>query len=438
MGTKRWYIILFVVIVLAVAAALHPTQYRSGWMLLRSGRIGEAMKRFVTVAHENPRDYRSMRLLASALEEQGRVDEAGEYYERVVALKPNDLNYRDLIRFYTWTQQPREALRAMEQWYAYRRQGKMSFRDEEGRRLLEALYAAEVLFQNYRKAIEVLSTYQQEIPSEAAAVESDIVELYEKDGDMSTAATYFEGVLAQDPENAFVLEKFAEIAPLCGKGAIARALLLGSWEKHPQDERLWNRLLDFEARAGDLTAVRKLYLERIEAHPGNDQLRRGYVEWLIGTDQQKAAIAYIEGMARIVPDPSYHETLIQLYEWNNAKDKLLPIYRDRFQRNPDDRGNARKLISILTDARQYGEAEQVLRKLTSRFPRDREYDQMLIDLYDAQGKPGAAINALERAVRVSDDPRLLKQLGERYLWSAGEDEKAIASPADKEKKRPRP
>lgn len=418
MGTKRWHLILFVAIVLAVAAALHPTRYRSGWMFLRSGKIGEAIKRLSIVSQKDPHDYRAMRMLAQALEEEGRTGEAGELYERAVALKPSESGFQELVRFYTWTQQPQEARRAAWRWYEHRQRERRPFRDEVGRQLLEDLASAEMLSQDYPKAIEVLTTYQKAFPAEAASIEGDLIGLYEKSGDVEATASYLEGVLADDPDDTYALETFVEIAPLCRRSEVARGYLVRDLERRAGDEQAWNRLLDFEVRTGDLGAARRMYQKKIEAEPQDDRLRRGYVQWLIGTEQLEAAIAYLEGISGTAPDPSSRETLIQLYEWTGAKDKLLPIYRERFQRNPSDRKNAEVLVWALTDARHNEEAERVLQRLVGLFPRDREYARMLVDLYEARGDSSGAISALEKSARATDDPKLLKRLGEHYLWNA--------------------
>lgn len=411
---------MFVAVVIAIAVLLHPTQFRSGWMYLRSGKIDDAIASLSSVSLKRPNDYRALRMLAEALEEDGQTDEARKYYEKVVAIKPNDNNFRELIRFYSWTQQPEQALLAGERWYDYRKSNNIPFDDEDGGDLLRALYYTEMLFQNYRKAIDILKEYKKVTPSEAVSIDYDLIDIYEMSGDLSSAVQYLEDMLKGGSFDAYALEKFSDLAPFAGKTDLALYYLTKDMEDRPHDVAVWRRLVSFNTRIGDLNAVKVLYQKRLKQEPENERLKKDYVNWLIGNGEQLAAINYLETTPEVTADLLYRDRLTKLYEWHGMKEKLAPIYQSHFDNNPNDRGNAKKLVWILIDLKRENEAENALRRLVNLCPLDREYVQMLVDFYDGQKREAASIAVLENFVRVSGDTKFLKRLGEHYLWKAND------------------
>lgn len=413
MGTSWRHLVLFAVIMLGVAALLRPTNFRAGWMLLKSGAISEAIERLSQVQAKDPDNWRTMEMLAGAFEEQGNTSMAREYFEKVVSISPSDKNFAELVRFYQWTETPKLAKNAYERWYMQRIKAGLHFYDDDGRQILNDLYAYEMLYQDYVMAIDVLKTFQKNVPSEAKTVEGDIINLYEMVGDLNATVAYLEELLRKDDNNSYALDKFVEIAKFAGKTNEVRGLLVKDMEKNPKNEKAWRRFINFETDSGNLAAASALYVSRFTKDPGNLKLKSEYVNWLISSDQQRVAIAFLEKDK----DPAYRDTLIKLYEWNNMREKLLPVYMARFEQNPDDRENAQNLVWTLVNTKQYDKAERVLKKLVSLYPSNAQYTQLLVDMYDKQNDDADAIQVLEKAVRVNSDPKLLKALGERYLWS---------------------
>ncbi|MFA4873957.1 MAG: tetratricopeptide repeat protein [bacterium] len=424
MGTKLWHIALFAVIVLAVAAIMHPTNFRTAWMYLGSGRVNDAILKLSKIYERNPKDYRTIKMLAEALEQEGRVDEAERLYARLIEIKPREDNFKELVRFYTWTEQPGKAKGALERWLDFRQTQKLSFSDDDGKLMLGDLYAYDLLYQEYAKAIKVLQMRREVEPKEARAIDDDMIALYETVGDLSSTAALLQKMLEANDRNTYALEKFMQIAKASGKTDVVLKYLTKNIAESPQDQNVWQRVITFETRSGDLGSANEWYKKWLTNEPSNSKLRKKYVEWLLSTDQQKVAIAFLEDLTRGKEvDPYYSDTLTKLYEWNGVKDKLVPIYLARFEKDPSDRENARKLVWLLNDMKRYADAEKVLRRLTDIYPGNREYSKMLVDLYDAQNKPGSAIAELEKLTQNNDDPKLLKSLGEHYLWSSGKSQR---------------
>jgi tetratricopeptide (TPR) repeat protein len=419
METKYWHIALFVAVIIAIAALLHPTHFRMGWMYLRSGELTKAIDVLKQVYEKDPKDYHAMRWLAEGLENAGQVDQAGVYYEKLARVRPDDENFRELVRFFTWTLQPQKAKAAYEQWMDYRLAMGMPFDDEDGKQLLNDLYAYDLTYQDYDNAIKVLHLLMEVEPQEREALQGDLIQLYAMTGDLEMTMRLLTQELDEHPENVHALEMMMQLAPFCGKSKLARGYLVRDVDAHPEDAKSWNRLIDFEMRQGQLREADGWYVKWLALRPDDWALKKQYVGWLLATEQQKLAIAYLEALLpNRLADPFYREMLTKLYEWNGEKTKLVPIYQARFDRNPRDQKNAMDLIWLLEDLKRYDQEERVLKRLVAISPRDDRYVKMLFDFYEARGNSNAAISLLEKRTKGKADPALLKRLGELYLWSA--------------------
>lgn len=422
MGTKLWHIAIFVAAILAIAAIMHPTNFRTAWMYMSSGKIHEAVEKLTTLYEKNPKNYRTIKLLAQALEEQGKVEEAEKLYEQLLTLKPRDDNYQDLVRFYTWTEQPEKVFTSLNRWYDFRKAQKISFADNDGRDLIDNLFSLCMLYQDYDRAIEVTQTRATIEPQQLASIQEDLVALYEMSGNITATAKALEQLLTSGSAPASALEALMEIASQTRQTTFVKDLLRAKIEASPKDADAWQKLIDFETTTGDLVAAEKQYRQWVGLDPQNDQRRQRYIAWLLENDQQKTAMAQLEATIRSgATDPFYTNTLAQLYEWNGNEQQLIPIYRARFEQNPRDRNNAKKLLWLIINRKQYAEAEKILTRLLAQNPRDQEYAKMLIDLYDAQKRSDKALAELEKIAPSSNDPKLLKRLGEHYLWGTGKD-----------------
>ncbi len=420
MGTRLWHIAVFVAILLAVAAIVHPTNFRQAWMYLSSGKLHDAVVKLNKIYKKNPDDYRTIKMLATALEEEGNVDQAERLYAELIKIKPRDDNFKEVVRFYIWTLQPGKAQQACREWLDFRLKNGISLDDEDGKQMLSDLYAYDLLYEDYKEGIKVLYLLRDVEPKEAGWINDDLISLYEMSGDFDSTVSFLENILKQDPKNIYALEKFLQLAKTSGKIDIAKGYLEKDIRENPSDAKVWNRLIDFDARTGDLNAANGWYVKWLDLAPNDWARKKRYINWLMATDQQKTAIAYLEGLdASRLSDPWFMKTLIDLYEWNNDKKKLAPIYEARFERNPGDRANAEKLIWLLNDLKEYAREERVLKRLVEFSPGNREYETMLMNFYEGRNDSAAALPLLKKLATSTNDPALLKRLGEYYMWNAG-------------------
>ncbi len=421
MNIKWWHIALFVIVMLTVAVALHPTRLRVGWMLAKSGLVHQAIEKLEDIYEKDPNNYRAIRIMALALEGLGRTDEAKVFYERLLSIKPNEDNYRDAVRFYLWTRQPEEAQRTYENWLQFRRSKGKTFVDEDGQQILDDLYALYLTGQNYRKAIEILNLRKDLFPKETRDIENDLITLHQRTGDLPATISFLEDILKKGGRNPYAVDTYVELAPLAGKKAAAEYYLAENIKEHPDDERVWKKMIDFETNQKDYASADKWFSKWMEKNPENLNLKQSYADWLIATEQQKRAIAYIEGLPPEYRDNRrFQDTLLKLYEWNNVKEKLVGPYTARFNENPSDGENAKKLFWLLMDLKRYNDAEKVASRLNSMNPDRREYIDMLLSVYEQRNESKKSLSLLEKAAERTDDPKLLKRLGERYLWNAEE------------------
>ncbi len=435
MRTKWWHIALFALIMIAAAAALHPTKLRSGWMLVKGGKIHDAIRQIAAVHEKNPENYRAIKALAQAKEETGETGEAALLYEQLLKRKPIDDNFREVVRFYTWNLEPAKALGTYERWFGFRKEKGISFDDDDGRKMVRDLYAQYLIDKDIKRAIDMLKVERALQPDQARVLDNDLVVLYEKMGDLDTTIAELEKILRTDRTNVYALGKFAQIAKLGGKTDVARAFLVKDIERNPTERAAWDRMITFETECGNYRDADAWYKKLLAMNVNDTALKKRYVGWLLATEQQHEAVGYLESLPpEDARDPYFNTTLVQLYEWLNMKGKLLPIYAERFARNPYDRDNAQKLVWLLYDAKKYGMLTRVLSRLASRYPKNKEYARMLVDAYDAQGDAARGTAQLEKAARKSNDPALLKELGERYLWTGSRPRATAASSAATPKK----
>jgi tetratricopeptide (TPR) repeat protein len=209
-----------------------------------------------------------------------------------------------------------------------------------------------------------------------------------------------------------------EIAVFSEKEDVVEGYLVKNVEDYPEDPKNWQRLIDYETRLKRYDVANGWYAKWLEEEDQSWELRQRYVAWLVGTNQDKRAVGYLQGiMHENPPDPYFKDTLIDLYEWNQMHEQLVGVYEERFQQNPSDRKNANELLGTLIHLKRYDEAERVLKELNQIYPDDREYAEELANLYDAENNSAAAIAVLEKAVKRTDDVVLMKRLGEMYLWA---------------------
>lgn len=419
MGTKWWHIAIFVAIMLVAAAALHPTQTRLGAILVGSGRAADALRYLLASYTRNPRNPRTIRALAAAQEETGSPDEARKLYEQLAQIRPQDSSFRDLARFASWTRDPALAFRAYFSWFSFRRSHGKGFNDDDGNEILETLYNLSVQTKEYRTAIEILREQRRQHPQEKVAFDNDIMVFTERTGDQPAMWNAIQEALADDPHNSFALDKIAELGPLLGHREEAQRVLEQDMETSANDKVARARLTGFFAQTKQTAAATRWYQRWVAASPDDRALRKEYLDWLLGSDQQRLAIRFLESLPaadRAAPD--VQKMLLNLYEWNDVKEKLVAPYRARVEANPKDRETAKKLLWILTDLKRPSEVEALLKELLKRSPDDREYTKMLLELYASQDRTGEEIALLERMRRTKEnrDPKLLKHLGELYLW----------------------
>jgi tetratricopeptide (TPR) repeat protein len=418
MRIKWWYIAIFVAIVLGIAIALHPSKLRTGMMFMESHKLDEALAEFQLAYEEDPNNPRVISHLAMALEAKGRTEEAGKLFRRLLELQLKDKNFREVARFFAWTEQPQKLMRTYEEWYKFRLDEKKSFRTKLGQEVLSNLYAFSLLYQKYDQAIDVLNTWRKAEPDKVKETNVDLITLYEMTGNLETTVALLEKILNNDSLNEYALEKFMEIAVFSGKEDVVEGYLVKNVENHPSDPKNWQRLIDYETRLKRYDVADGWYAKWLEEENQSWELRQRYVAWLVGTNQDKRAVSYLQNiMKENPPDPYFKDTLIDLYEWNQMHEQLVGVYQERFRQNPRDRKNSNELLGTLIHLKRYDEAEGVLKELNRIYPDDREYAEELANLYDAENNSAAAISVLEKAVKRTDDVVLMKRLGEMYLWA---------------------
>lgn len=417
MGIKWWHVAVFVAVIIIIAALLHPTRLRMGWMFVKSGRAVEAIEKLTHIFEKDPGNYRALKYLAEALEKAGRPEEAKKMYENLLKVKPREENFREVARFYMWNGKREDAKWAYGKWFDARREKRTSFSDDEGQEILDNLYALCLEFKDHKKAIEVLEIRKEQNPGIASTIDNDMITLYEMTGDLDATMAEIERVMGRDKENTFAVDKYLMLAPVAGKAEEAKGYLIRMMNEDPGNAKKRKQFIDYETNLKDYASANEWYRKWIAASPGDRRLQKEYLDWLLATEQQKEAISFIEGLPEDRRE-DLKDTLVELYEWNNMKDKLVEPYYERFRENPSDQENAKKLVWLLIDLKQDKRAAEVLKRLVESYPSNPEYAAMLADIYDSEGRTSDSISTLERAVDKKKDPKLMKRLGELYLMRA--------------------
>lgn len=420
MKIKWWHIAVFSAIVLIIAAILFPTKMRTAWMHQEGGEIDESIEEVRKLYKNDPNNYRALRTLAQGYEKLGKTTKAEEFYEELIKIKPIDNNFKETIRFYAWTQQPEGVMKTLRRWYEQRIKDGRDFTDNEGIKLLRDLYAYDLLYKNYDEAIELLGRMKMLTPKVKFpfSIDMDLFTLYERTGDLDSAIKQLDIILKNDRKNKYAVKKFMEIAPFAGKEKEAEELLASYIKEEPSNMESWQKMIQFETSLNKLGEAGEWFDKMLERFSGNGSVQRKYVEWLLNTRQEKMAITFLEKIIdQGEKDPFYYDTLVKLYEWNNVKDKLLPIYMSRFKEDPSDRKNAKEILSILSTMKNTDAEKVILEKLVSIYPGDVEFGIMLVGIYDTEKDNTAATALLERIAGANHSQEVLKLLGEHYLWN---------------------
>ena len=298
MKIKLWHMIVFVMIILAIAAMLFPTTMRTAWMLKEGDKVEEAIAKVMVIYKKNPKHYRAVRTLAQSFEKIGKVDEAKRYYKELLELKPNDRNFKETIRFYSWTEQPEMAMETYRRWYTYRLNNKKKFKDKEGKKILIDLYAYDLMYKDYDEAIGILKERLESEPKDAKQIKFDLLTLYERTGNLKDVVAMFEEELKKDPDNLYILNRFAQIAHLAGKEEEVARLLAENIERNPGNVESWKGMINFRADAKEYDKANDWYLKMLSRFKNNKKLQKKYLEWLMTTNQGKGSYKIPGELAR--------------------------------------------------------------------------------------------------------------------------------------------
>lgn len=418
MRIKWWHIAIFISIIIAIALVLHPTKLRTGWMLHESEKTLEAIEKLLEVYKKNPKNFRAIKYLASGYEKAGKIEKASEFFDKLIEVRPSDQYFNEVTRFYAWAALPKQELKAYEKWYNSRIKNRKYFNDKDGRYILQQIYAFYLFYQDYEKAINILKERRKVEKNKLRQLNNDLVTLYERTGQLRETIDLLEVLIEKDPKNKYAFKKFLNLAPIAEKTDIAEKLLRKRLERDPKDPDIWTEYINFELRIKNFNKANELYLAWMETRPCDKDIQKNYLNWLIAHNEQKVAIAYIENMPKnMLMDKYYTQTLFQLYEWNSVKEKLLPVYLRKFQENPRDKENTKKTIGLLYDLKLFKTLKKVLIKLLTIYPYDKEYTLELLGIYDTEKNTSAAIALLKDLAFKLNDPNLLFDLSERYLWA---------------------
>lgn len=415
MQIKWWHIVIFVGTLLFVAVLLHPSQLQLGWMFKESNKIEAAIEKFKKVYIKQPENYRAAKQLAESLEVTGKTREAESMFENLIKIKPNDKNFHNIVRFYAWTQQPAKAMKMLEEWYNYRRKGNLAFTDEDGKTILKDLYGYYLLYQDYDKAAKLLQFKKSAFPEESVNINYELINAYEKAGDLGATVGLLEEMLSVYSLDEIALNKFMQIAGISKKTDAARKILIKNLNEHQDDEKSWLRIIKFETDNRNFQTAEDWYKKWLEKEKTNEVLKRNYIKWCMTNNRQIAAIRYLEDLISSgANDQYYTDTLIKLYEWNNEKEKLLPYYLSRFEKDPRNLENSKKLVDLLSDMRKIDVLENVLGKLLELDATNKKYILELVGIYDTQNRAKDAIALLERSVKLLSDAELFESLALHY------------------------
>lgn len=419
MKIKLWHILAFVAVVILIAVILRPGKLRTGWMYTESGRPEEAVAKFLELYEKDPENNRALALLTRALEENGQTAEAEKRYEQLIKLKPKDRYFKDLVRFYTWSEQPIKLKGALSRWRHFRLDNDISFNNKEGRKMLNELYGYDLLYQDYSEGIEILKQLRDIEKRRRSEIDTDLITLYELTGNADATLDQIQEVLKDDPENEYALGKLVELAPIVGKADLADKILSDNIGRNPKNANAWQRLIAFQTDNDKLKEADETFKKWMEINSDDKELQRTYLDWLLATSQDHRAKSYLLSIDRSGKYADYYKrTLMDLYEWTADDAAMFEIYLERFHANPRNKHNNKQLLDTMYGLERYDVGEEVLTKLVEIFPNDVEYAIMLDDVLSMQNKEKEALGMLERAAQETHDPRLLKRLGQRYMWSS--------------------
>jgi len=344
-------------------------QKRLAALLASQGKVGEAAQTFDAVLANNPKDTEALysrAALRMATRAPAEMDLAVQQFKSLVAAEPENAEYRlSLARGYLQTGRVREAQAEYQE---------LLKRKQDHFEALTELAGAFIQVRNAESAL----TYAERALSYGPANPSARL--------VRTAAWALQGRYADiRPE----LTQLNREYPYLKQAKLQMAMLLVAEKKYSEAEALFRaHYTPGEGDLGSLRGLVALYLE--QAQP------------------QKALAAVQQEYARFPQSDALRELMLETAAAANQLPLALEVARKAAAQSPDSATAAAQLAGLYLQTGNQGQALEQYRKAVRLEPANASLHALLGDALAATGKPAEAVAAYRESLRLEPDNPAVK------------------------------
>jgi len=356
-----------------------------GQDLLLAGKLDEALKTYMEVTVDDPKDSQSLLRISQIHRQKGDFGKAREALDRARAVEPESIEIRySEVTLLDEEGKHAEALSAMKQ-LADSTEKRYYNRGERTSRvaLLERLALMYRSNEQYRQAAETFQKMAETDPDVGARAAAQIVETYRIGRDFNRATAEAETAIKKYPNDRMVVLTRATLLAEMGKGAqaVAEAKKLFNGE---EDKEAWFSLAQIHEKAKD--------------YPGMGKALDAY-EKVVSNDSEKGMLSFMRGA---------------MYERMKKYDAAEAEFRKALAIDPDNASVLNYLGYMLADRDvRLEEAHKMITRALELDPGNGAYLDSLGWVYYRMGRLEEAETNLRRALdEVPHDATVRDHLGD--------------------------
>ncbi len=421
-----WKVLLFFVLILALAVNIYPNHLEMASLFEKSSMYFMAIEQ-VELALDKQVDLPTLNQAAKLYETVGKPDESMYYYEEIIARNPKDLDaHINMVRLYQWNRQPSKVIGEYERFVQQLKSSSLTpelinYRNEAFMNLRN-LYSSHG---KWHKLIDLLETICS-LGLQTQQTYLDLMDLYVRKRDAVNAIRVANTAFTEYPDNQPILEKGAWTTYLAGDYPAATEVYYKLVFLFYHDKECWFKMISFLNSTKQTARIKDIYSDMVPLFANDPET----CEWLADSffainDFEQAIPLYAKLLKQNPGNLENQLSLANAYEYNKQYSEALDIFFALETKLPDNPNIEENIISLLIELKQYDQAQQRAHELLAKNPDDTRTILRMADIYEWSSQPAQAAQMIEKVLlQQPDNMDLVKRIAGLYEWS-GNYEKAI-------------